>query len=181
MQVVFDVAVAGLVVLSAAWGAWKGFARQMAAVLSPLVGLGAGLPLSARLAPHFGAAAPLNRWIALLVLYLLLSFAVHLLAAVYRKLLDRCRLDGWDRHAGGVCGALLGFVFCLILTAAAASLSPRARDEVRGTRAGRVMGRVVTEVEPALPGDVRRALSPFLRGLLEPPDAPMMMSRRPSP
>lgn len=172
MQVVFDVAVAGFVLLAAVLGAWKGLGWQMAAIVSPVAGLGLGIPLSARLAGFFGPHAPLNRLAALLVLYVAISLLVHLGALAYRKCLERWGLALWDRHMGAVAGAVKGFAMSLILTVAALSLWSGVRADVRDTRAGRLMALVVAAIRPALPEDVRQILRPYLIHLDRPAGDP---------
>lgn len=164
LQVLFDLLVAGFVLLVAALGARKGFAWQLAALFSPVAGVGIGWPLSAALAPSMGPQPPLDRWSAFGLLYLLISLAVHLLALGFRKGLQRCRLEPWDRHVGFVVGGVKGFGLALALTAGALTLFAERRGEVRSTRMGTLMGRVVDEMRPALPA----ALLPYLEPLRGP-------------
>jgi membrane protein required for colicin V production len=165
---VYDLLVLALVLGASLLGAWKGLAWQMASVLSPVVGLGAGWPLSAWLAPRMGVPAPLDRWMALAILYVALSLAVHLLALAFRKGLERSRLDAWDHHVGFVAGALKGFLLAILLTAAVVASAPEAGEDVRSTRLGRVMGEVVAAIRPALPAGVREAVRPVLESLAPP-------------
>jgi uncharacterized membrane protein required for colicin V production len=151
--VVFDLLVLGLVLLAAGLGAWKGFAWQMAHVLSPIAGLGLGWPLSALL-------APLNRLAAFGLLYLALSFLVHLAALGFRRLLERARLAPWDHHVGFVAGALKGCVLAILLASAALAAAGEPAAPLRATWTGRLMGALVEEVTPSLP--------PVLQGLVRP-------------
>jgi membrane protein required for colicin V production len=158
----FDLIVAGFVALAAGFGAWKGFAWQVGAVAAPVAGIGAGWPLSASLSPHLSLSAPLDRWVAFGILYLLISLLAHLAALAIRRALERARLASWDRHAGFVLGGLKGFALATLLTAASLAVFAGERDRVRATRVGGLMAGVVRAVGPALPPGVRDAVGPVL-------------------
>ncbi len=159
---VFDLLVLGLVLAAAVVGAWKGFAWQIAHVLSAVAGLGLGWPLSALLGPPLGIAAPLDRLAAFGILYLAISLVVHLCALGLRKSLERRRLASWDHHVGFVAGAMKGTALALLLTLAAMALSVESAAAVRSSRMGRLMGDVAVALRPALPAEVRAVVDPVL-------------------
>lgn len=161
---IFDALVVAFVALAAGIGAWKGFAWQVGAIAAPVAGFAAGWPLSARFSGFFTLAAPLDRWAAFGVLYLIITLAVFLAALAARRGIRRAELGAWDRHLGFLAGAAKGFAAALILTAGALAVSPELRDRVRATTSGAVMARVVRAVRPVLP----ESLDPWLVPLLEP-------------
>ena len=87
------------------FGAWKGMAWQLASLSSLVVSYLAALRFSEDLAPYFGPQAPLNRFVAMLVLYGVTSLAIWLTFRVISSWIDRCRLKEFDRHIGGLFGA----------------------------------------------------------------------------
>lgn len=163
----FDALVVAFVVLVAGLGAWKGFSRLVGAVVAPVAGLAVGWPLSAGLAPHLALRAPLDRWTAFALLYILLTLVVHLVALGVRKMLERAELGSWDRHLGFAFGAVKGFVLAIVLTAGALAFSQELRPQVRGSRAGELMSAAVRTVRPVLSPAASDLLAPWL-DLLEP-------------
>ena len=160
-MVVFDLLGAGFVLLAAVLGAWKGFAWQVASVISPVAGIALGWPLSEKLAPHLEAASPFDRWAAFAILFVLVSMVVYLLALGIRKTLERAGLRPWDRHLGFLAGGLKGFALAVFLTAAGLALFADQSERVRATRMGRLMTAAVRSVDPALPPAVGAILEPF--------------------
>ena len=158
----FDALVVAFVVLVAGIGAWKGFARLVGAVIAPVAGLAVGWPLSAGLAPHLSLRAPLDRWTAFAILYILITLVVFLAALGIRKLLERAELGSWDRHLGFAFGAIKGFVLAIVLTAGALAFSQELRPQVRATHAGGLMSRAVRTVRPVLSPAATDLLAPWL-------------------
>ena len=158
----FDLLVLGFVLLAAVLGAWKGFAWQMAHVLSAVAGIGLGWPLSVFLSPHLGLPAPIDRLAALGILYLALSLLVHLCALGFRKSLERRRLASWDHHVGFVAGAVKGFALSVVLMVAALATSVESAAAIRSSRMGRLMEETVVAIRPALPEAVRALVDPCL-------------------
>jgi membrane protein required for colicin V production len=161
----FDLAVAALILAAAAVGAWKGFALMAAAVLSPLAGAWFGGPLASRLAPQLGLSGPAGRVAAFALVYVALSFLIFAAALGIRRALERAGLRPWDRHLGAVSGALTGAVVAVALSCAAVAVREDLRDGLRATRSGRAMGAAVEALRQALPGPAREALDPFLAPL----------------
>lgn len=164
---VFDVLVVGIILASIALGVHRGLAWQPASLVSLASGFVIGLPLSKLLAPLFGSAAPLNRFVALAVVYALVSFAIYFLTHVYRKTIDGWDLEKWDAHLGGVVGGIKGYVFCLILTFFAITLSPGLHESLLRTSLGRLMGETIHALHPALPPEVHQILHTHMHELDE--------------
>ncbi len=107
-----------LVVLVGAtvFGFWKGMAWQLASLSSLVASYLVALRFSVMLAPYFGSQAPLNRFVAMLVLYGVTSLGIWLLFRVISTWLDRCRLREFDRQIGGLFGAAKGILLCVGIT-----------------------------------------------------------------
>ena len=119
----FDAFVVALVALAAAFGAWKGFARLAAGVVAPVLGFAVGWPLSEE-----AEIVALNRWVAFAALYLAITLLVFGAAALYRRRLERRRMEGWDNHLGLLLGAAQGCVLAVALTLLALSASSGLRE-----------------------------------------------------
>lgn len=163
----FDALVVAFVAIVAGIGAWRGFARLLGAVAAPVAGISVGWPLSAGLAPHLTLRAPLDRWVAFAILYLLITLVIFLMVLAIRTTLERARLGSWDRHLGFALGAVKGFALAIVLTAGALAFSQELRPQVRATRAGGLMSRAVRIVRPVLSPAASDLLSPWL-DLLDP-------------
>jgi membrane protein required for colicin V production len=167
----YDLAVVGIIVLSTLLGAWKGLAWQLAGILSLIAGFVVALPLSAPLAPLFGSAAPLNRFIAVAVLYAVVSLGIYLAAYFYREAIQKWKLDNWDRHLGGVLGALKGFLLCLALTFFAITLFPGLRQPVLTRPVGKLMARTMHAVHPVWPSGFHSIIHSYIEHETEPDES----------
>ena len=156
----FDALVLVVVALAAGFGAWRGFAKQLAGLIAPVLGIGAGWPLSA-LVVH------LHRWLAFALIYLLITLIVYGVASLVRKRMEKVGLEGWDNHLGFVLGAAKGCVLAIALTLLALAVSADLRRSVPVTRTGGLMTQVVREVRPLLPPSALGVLAPWF-DLLEP-------------
>jgi len=150
----FDALVVAFVALAAAFGAWKGFARLAAGIVAPVLGVAVGWPLSADI-------VPLHRGLAFAALYLGITLLVFGAAALYRRRLERRRMEGWDNHLGLLLGAVQGCVLAVALTLLALSVSEGLRETVASTRTGGLMAQVIREVRPHLPRGAADLLDPW--------------------
>jgi uncharacterized membrane protein required for colicin V production len=150
----FDALVVAFVALAAAFGAWKGFARLAAGVVAPVLGVVVGWPLSAEI-------VPLHRGVAFAALYLAITLLVFGAAALYRRRLERRRMEGWDNHLGLLLGAAQGCVFAVALTLLALSASSGLRESIAATRTGGLMAQAIREVRPLLPRGAADLLDPW--------------------
>lgn len=151
---VFDGLVVLVVALAAGVGAWKGFARLAAAVVAPALGYAFGWPLSAEF-------PTINRWAAFAALYLAITLLVFVAAGLYRRRLERARMQGWDNHLGLLLGAAQGCVLAVALTMLLVSASHDLRETVMSTRSGGLMADAIRELRPLLPQSAADILDPW--------------------
>ena len=79
-------------------GVWKGMAWQVASIASLTLSYFMALRYSTTLAPMLGVGAPLNRFVAMLALYIGSSLFVWLCARAVSGFIDRVRLQGFDHQ-----------------------------------------------------------------------------------
>ncbi len=156
-----------ILVTAVVFGIWKGFAWQLAGIVSLVLGFVVAIPLSAQIAPWFGTKAPLNRFVAMLVSYALTSLGTYLVALFYRKLLDRWHLREWDRHLGGVLGAIKGWLIVLVLVFFSSTLSVRLREAILPTSVGRYAAKTIDALHGIFPSEVHEVLHPYVHHLDE--------------
>lgn len=177
---IFDIAVVGIIALAILHGAWKGLAWQLAGIFSLIAGFGVALPLSAPLAHFFGQTAPLNRFIAVAVLYGVVSLGIYLAAFYFREAIQKWKLDNWDRHLGGALGAIKGYLFCLALTFFAITLFSGLRQPILTRPTGKLMAYTLHAVHPVWPAGFHSIIHSYIEHDVE-PDEPAPAPAPPPP
>lgn len=153
-----------IVVASAIHGAWRGVSWQIAPIASLILGYMFAVPLS-QVTAHWFGNPPTNRLIALAVMYIFVSLAVYLLVRSVRESMERLKLQEFDRHLGGLLGAVKGLLLTLAITLTLLSVSPQARDVILKSESKTVAAQLVHTIYPILPDDVHRVLDPYLAQL----------------
>ncbi len=154
------------------YGAWRGMAWQIAALASVLVSAAVAVHSSPVLAPLFGQQAPWNRFLAMLVLYILTALAIWLVFRFVKGIINRVQLKEFDRQLGIIFGLAKGVLYCVIITFFAVTLSETARQTVLQSKSGNVIARGIREADPLLPEDVRKVLGKYIDELDEKLHAP---------
>ena len=143
-------------------GAWKGMIWQIASLASLLVSAWIALHFSASLAPYFSATEPWNRFLAMLVLYVLTSLAIWLLFRMVSGIVDRIKLKEFDRQMGAMFGLAKGVLLCVVITFFAVTLSESARQMVLKSYSGDAIARLTRNANPILPEDVRAVIGKYI-------------------
>jgi membrane protein required for colicin V production len=175
-----------LVVLGGAtvFGAWKGMAWQVASTASLVLSYLVALRFSEQLAPRFGDQAPLNRFIAMFVLYMATSLAIWLAFRMVAGVIDRVRLREFDRQMGALFGAAKGVLLCVAITFFAVTLSAKARTAVLDSRSGYMIARLLDRADGVMPRELHDVLDPYLNKLeqqLDPDKQPQTAGTPASP
>src|SRR5688572_2137185 len=147
------------------FGAWKGMAWQVASVASLVLSYFVCLKFSASLAPVFGENAPWNRFIAMLVLYLVTGAAVWLAFRLVAGLLDRIKLRDFDHQIGAIFGFVKGILLCLAITFFALALSPTMREQILHSKSGRAMAVLLDKADAIMPPELHEVIGPYLQKL----------------
>jgi len=175
---VYDVCMAALLIFSTVFGAWKGMAWQVASLASLTVSAAVAINFGDSLAPYLSEEAPWNRFLAMLVLYVVTALGIWLLFRLVADLIDRLRLREFDRQIGALFGAAKGVLFCLVITFFAVTLSEGLRQTVLHSRSGYWMAWTLERAAPVLPGDLRAVVGEYIEELdrkldpLRPADQP---------
>jgi membrane protein required for colicin V production len=158
----YDICMVVVLLGATVLGAWKGMAWQVASTASLVVSYLAALRFSAPLAHHFGQQAPLNRFLAMFVLYLGTSLAIWLAFRIVAGFLDRLRLKEFDRQMGALFGAGKGVLMCVAITFFAVTLSTRARSAVLQSRSGYYIAVLLNRADKIMPRELHEVLDPYL-------------------
>ena len=162
---IYDICMLLVLVAATVFGAWKGMAWQIASLASLALSYLVALKFSEQLAPTFGAQAPLNRFIAMAVLYAGTSFTVWFLFRIVAGFINRVRLREFDRQMGAVVGAAKGVLLCVGITFFAVTLSERGRSAVLQSRSGYMIAQLLDRAEGVMPRELHQVLDPYLHRL----------------
>lgn len=161
----YDVAMIAVLVAATLFGFFKGMAWQIASLASLVASYFAALRFSPLVASYLGQPEPLDRFIAMLLIYLLTSLAIWLVFRKVSQVIERVQLKEFDRQVGGLFGAAKGALLCVAITFFAVSLSEKGRETVLASRSGYYIARLIRQAGPVMPKEIHGVLDPYLREL----------------
>jgi membrane protein required for colicin V production len=178
----YDIAMLAVLGLATLMGAWKGMAWQLASLGSLILSYFLALRFSAQLAPIFGSSAPWNRFIAMLVIYLVTSVVVWLMFRVVARFMDKIKLRDFDHQVGALFGFVKGVLLCLAITFFALGLSDTLREHILGSQSGHYMALFLNKADTIMPPEIHKVLDPYMNKLQErlDPRAPFQPNNLPS-
>jgi membrane protein required for colicin V production len=158
----YDIFMIVVLVGATLFGAMKGMAWQMASLGSIVLSYFVALSFSEKLAPMFSAQAPWNRFLAMLVLYILSSFTVWMIFRIVAGAIDRVRLKEFDRQLGALFGAFKGALLCIAITFFAVTLSVTARGSVLKSKSGGYIAQILNKADTVMPKEIHNVLDPYI-------------------
>ncbi len=166
----YDFVVIGVLIYTTLRGAQRGLVSQLAWIVALVLCFGFAEGLSLQLAPRIREVAPsvtppLDRWIAMLVLYLGFSFASFGAARVLKGWIEKAKFEDYDRHLGGVFGFVRGIVLSLVATFFIITLSESGRETVLASKSGYGAAVVMNTLEPVMPKELASILEPYINRL----------------
>ncbi|MCG8586685.1 MAG: CvpA family protein [Pirellulales bacterium] len=144
----FDFAILVLVAVAGLWGAYRGFVRQVTALVAWSIGIVAAAMFRAPVAELIGGTAPANEIGAAIVLLFVSSLVVHMFGSQVRGWIEDLELDGFDRQMGFALGGVKGVSLAALVTIAAYHLHEPSRAEISQSLTARHVAGVVEHVEP---------------------------------
>lgn len=159
----YDAGMLVIVAWSAIRGAAKGIAWQLAAIAALVLCFLFATPLSLVVAPAISVEPPLNRWIAMLGIYVAFSFACFAIARMLRGWLEAAKFEEYDRHLGALFGFLKGATICLVISFFAVCLSETSREFALHSYSGQLAGKVLDQLPLIMPAELDAVLAPSLR------------------
>ena len=151
---VLDLAAITVIVISAGWGIWRGFTREVMSlagwVLAFLAANAVAGPLGDML-PASMASPEVRVLIAFVVVFVLVLIAAALVGNAVSKFLKAAGLSGVDRTLGGLFGLARGVVI-LLAFAIVAGLTAMPRQPVwKESVAAGMLERTAVQLKPWLP------------------------------
>ncbi|RMG04643.1 MAG: CvpA family protein [Planctomycetota bacterium] len=164
---IYDIVMVIVLLLATMFGAWKGMAWQLASLGSLVVSGFVAVRFSPQLAPVISSQAPWNRFLAMLILFVLTSLGIWILFRYVRDVIDRVQLKEFDRQVGAMFGFVKGVAFCIVVTFFAVTLSASARNMVLQSRSGYYIAVLIEKADPVLPDEARAYIGKYLEELHE--------------
>ena len=162
---VYDLFILGILIFTTWRGASKGVAWQLAAIAAMVLCFMFATPLSLVVSPMIKLDPPLNRWVAMLVIYLVFCFATFATARAFREALEKAKFQEFDKHLGAVFGLLKGVVLGLVCTFFAVAISQDSREYILTTHTGYASAHIMNAIDPVMPSELHAILDPYLHHL----------------
>lgn len=165
----YDLAILVILALAAWRGACKGAIWQLATIAGIVVCFFFAETVSLAISPYLGVEPPLDRWIAIFVLYIVASFAAFGLARLLRGALEQMKFQDFDTHMGLILGLVKGAVFSMIITFFMMTLSEQTRYVAFHSHTGYASALAMKAIEPVMPQELMTIIEDQLPDLS--PDA----------
>jgi membrane protein required for colicin V production len=155
----------GLILLILVLAAWRGAARGLAWQVAWIGGIVLcflfATPLSLFVTPHIRLDPPLNRWVAMLVIYMAFSFGCFAIARTLRGWLEEARFQEFDKHLGAILGLAKGVAIAFVLTFFLLGLSETARAYILKTNSGYAAAAIFRKLHPIMPREIEHVLERY--------------------
>lgn len=158
----YDIAMIALLGFTTLMGFARGFARQLAGILSLVLSYFAALRFSDALAPHLNADPKYAKYLAMLILYCGTAFVVWMVFRFVSGGIDQIRLREFDRQVGGLLGFGKGVLLCTVVTFFAVTLNADSRAAVLKSKSGYYISDFLHKAKPIMPPQLSEYLKPYL-------------------
>jgi len=158
----YDLVMLGILAAAAVLGYFKGVIWQLAWIAGIAASAVVAIRFGGPLAPFFGSQAPWNKLIAMLALYVATSLAVWLVFGAIAGIIKTVQLSAFDHQMGLLVGLAKGALLCIVVTFFAVMLAPGYRDQIVGSRSGRIVAELIVRSDQFLPADVIQTVKPFV-------------------
>tara|TARA_Y100001933_G_scaffold265033_2_gene334465 strand:+ start:3370 stop:4029 length:660 start_codon:yes stop_codon:yes gene_type:complete len=163
---IYDLIMITVLVAAMVFGAWKGFVWQLASLASLVVSYFVALRFSSDLAPYLSGEEPLNRFLAMLLIYVGCGLIIWILFRMLSGLIDRVKLKEFDRQMGALTGLAKGGLLCIAITFFAVSLSgENFRNSILESHSGRYIGHFIERIDSIMPQGINEMVHPILERL----------------
>lgn len=159
----YDFMMLAVLAATTLFGYRKGMAWQIASLASLFVSYFVAQRFSEQLAPTFGNTAPLNRFVAMLVIYVVSSFLIWTLFRFVSGAIDKVKLETFDAQMGALFGAAKGVLLCIVITFFAVTLLPPAQGEaIVNSQSGRYIVALLDKSHSVFPPEIHQIIDPYV-------------------
>ncbi len=168
-MVLYDIVMIVILLLAIWRGGVRGIVWQVAGIASIICCFLFAGRLTPEVAPLLpGLEPPMDRWAAMLILYLGFSLIIFGAARVIRGWMEENKVEALDRHLGALFGLVKGVAFCLVVTFFLVTASDRMREQVMESKSGYAAAIVMDRLHPYMPDAVHDLLEPYIHQLDQP-------------
>jgi membrane protein required for colicin V production len=162
----YDFVMIGVLIGAVAWGAWKGFAWQVASTASMVLSYFVALNFRAPLSQMIKTDPPWNVFVAMLILFLGTSLVVWLCFNFVSQGIEKMKLKEFDRQVGAIVGGVKGVILCVLITLFSMSLlDQQRRQAIINSRSGMYISQLLAKADAIMPREIRQVLAPYVDGL----------------
>jgi membrane protein required for colicin V production len=159
----YDLIMAIMLIGTTIFGYWKGMAWQLASLASLIVSYFGALRFSEQLAPVIQLDPPLNRFVAMLLIYIGSSFIIWMLFRMISGVIDKVRLESFDRQLGAMFGFAKGVLLCVVVTFFAVTFLPQDQGEaIVASQSGRYIVALLDKSHSVFPPEIHQVVDPYL-------------------
>ena len=163
----YDLLMIIVLVAAVVWGAWKGFAWQVASlaslVASYVVAITFRQQASQLVSRFIDATPPWNVFLAMLILFLGTSLVVWLGFNLVAEIIEKVKLKEFDRQVGALFGFAKGVLLCVLITLFAVTLlSEPQRKAICTSRSGYYIAVLLDHADAVIPTEVHDVLGPYI-------------------
>jgi membrane protein required for colicin V production len=161
----YDVLMLVVLVAATIFGMWKGMAWQIASLASLVVSYFVALRFADQLSPTFQGIAPppLNKFVAMLLIYMGTSFVIWTLFRFVSGIIDRVKLEYFDRQMGAIFGFAKGVLLCVAITFFAVSLLPQPqKEQILASQTGHYIVVLIDKTDSVVPPEIHDVIGPYL-------------------
>ena len=161
----YDIVILIILAFTTFRGASRGLVWQLAWIGALIMCFFFAESLSLQLAPHIKVEPPLNRWIAMFILYMGSAFLSFGIARVLRGWIEKAKFQEFDRHLGGLFGLVKGVIVGVVLTFFVVTLSEGMRATVLRSHSGHAAAVIMSTLRPVMPNELGTVIDPYLDNL----------------
>ena len=159
----YDLLMLLVLVATAMFGFWKGMAWQIASLASLVVSYFAALNFADQLAPKISSHAPWNKFVAMLAIYMGTSFVIWTLFRLVSGVIDKVKLESFDRQMGALFGFAKGVLLCIAITFFAVTILPQSqKDMIIASRSGETIVQILDKSETFFPPEIHQIVHPYV-------------------
>lgn len=164
----YDFIVVALLIFAAIWGTRRGFAKQLASLLSIVLGYIVAVNFREPVSTHIDAPHPWNHFAAMLGLFMVTSLMVWIGFRFVNGTIERAGLGAFDSQMGGLFGLVKGVLIVMAITMfAVVLLGDGQREFVLGSYSGNKICRVIQRAHQLVPTEWQQVMEPYLQQVEE--------------
>jgi len=159
----YDLLMIIVLIAAVVWGAWKGFAWQIASLGSMIASYIVALTFRQQLAQYINASPPWNMFLSMLILFLGTSLVVWIGFNLVAEVIEKVKLKEFDRQIGAIFGLAKGVLLCVLITLFAVTLlSEPQRQAICNSRSGYYIAVLLDKADGVIPGELHQVLDPYI-------------------